>query len=469
MYTVSLVMAIVLMAVALTGRKGRLAALAMAWMAVFPAIMPLGMRSTIFASEMVVAISLIPWLLRSKARELPGAPGWFPAHILVLVAWVPIPTTIGLLVLERYTEVTYRVPMATLRMAAPLLSFAIPASATLSKEDFNFVLRVLRFAFLVFLVVALIDYMRLLPVQFYFQARDIGADVIQLGQAGYINRATLGSVAVLGIFVCLLSVQLRQGLRPLSLAGLVGFVSLVLLCQSRSSLLAMIGFAFSLMIMHRGNRIRNTLLVSVGFITVYLVISHTPFVAERLETMTTAEAAMRTSGRIVGWKKAVSFLIAGPVTAFTGVGYDLWSARIGRVCGLANGHNVYLHAWGELGLLGGGLFIAIFVRLAWQYFLAMRCPGDGRIIAGTALSLVAALAVSNMTIVGVYPAMGRLISVHATMFIFGLMFARLRYIIAEQQLLTAHGGVPHQQRGAHLAHMNSSAGTAGVRGVVGRT
>lgn len=469
MNQVSLVVAIALMLVAVTGRKGRLIALSLGWLTIYPAIRTLGIRSAVFVPEMVIAAALIPWLLRTKDRDLSGAPGWYSSQLIFIVIWVFMVTFFGHITLAT-GDLYIRVPMAVLRVAAPLLSFAIPASMTLSRKDMAFVLRFLRYAVFAFLVLGLLDYLNLTPVTLYFQVRDLSAaDVKQLNQEGFLNRAGLGALGLVGIFVCLLSNRLREGIRPLNLAAVVGFVALILLSQSRSSLLGLIVFGLALIAMQRGNRVANLLTVAVGSITVYLVALNIPFVAERLGTMETLDSALATSGRVDGWKRAIAYLLGDPLALMFGVGYDCWALRLANICGLSNGHSTYLHAIGELGLIGGGAYLAIFARIAVQCLTTRSLAGDGRIVSGLTLAFLCSLACSAVAVIQIYPVLSSLIVAHLILFIFGTMLGRIRYIIAEQHQMAGSRAVPDRRSAAGGNPVVPAQGTRvhGVGGVPG--
>ena len=431
-----LIIALILMGIAVTGRNGRLFALAVAWVTVFPAVKYWGIRSAIWAPDLVVAAAVIPWLLRSHKADLPNAPQWFGAHIATIIAWITCNTTVGLVVAGAAAEVPYRVPMAAARMAAPLLSFCIAASCTLSSREFTRSLTGMRLAFVVLVILSLGDYLGLLPWQFFFRAYEESDDSwADISDAGYLTRSALGTLSLVGTYICVLSIQSKKGNRILNIAAVVGLLSTVLFCGSRSYLLALGAFGVALMLLQKGRRIRNAILVAIGAIAGFLLISNTPMVAKRFATLTSVDSAVRSSGRIEGYTASLGWMARHPEAVLMGVGYDCWGRRLTPTVGLHNGHNVYLHSLGELGLIGAAIYFAFFARLAWGFRRVMGVSLEGRTLGGTTLALMSGLALANLFTTGMYPLLTRMVALHTVMIALGLAYARARYLLAEKQLL----------------------------------
>ncbi|MBX9623568.1 MAG: O-antigen ligase family protein [Gemmataceae bacterium] len=85
--------------------------------------------------------------------------------------------------------------------------------------------------------------------------------------------------------------------------------------------------------------------------------------------------------RMQFWSEGFTLLFgstAGPQTLLTGIGVDEFAENIKHVA-----HNSFVHAYVETGLLGGGLFAALFALAVWGVY---RAGGPGR--PATALAAV---------------------------------------------------------------------------------
>ena len=424
-----------LMILSLFGTKARLTALTLSLFLVFPVIKPLGLRSAIYAPDLVIATALIPWIIQKQSRDILNTSSWLKNNLLIIFIWTIITTILGYWRLYFFKEISYRVPLAGLRMGAILLSFAIPASMALSKKEFITIVKILGFSFYIFLVIAILDYNNLLSFRFFFPVKEIQS---QHEEAIYIlgglDRASIGSLAIIGLFLSILLTKMRISFRILNITSIIGFIVLILLSRSRTSFIALITFGLCLIIMQKNDRIKNIFYLFAGLITIYVIITKIPMVTERLNTLTSLESAEASSGRVEGWQKAVNYLWSEPLVILTGVGFDCWQYSLYQNCGLANGHNLYLHIWAELGLVGGIIYIAFFIRLAIRFFIFMQQKGEASKIGGLTFCLMLSLFVWNMTEVGLYPSITRINALHAIMFLLGLMISYLRYLGFENLL-----------------------------------
>jgi len=426
MNTIPFLIAVILAVIALITRRSLLRAISVAVLVGIPAYQPSGLRSAIFVQEIVISVAFFVWLLRSRNKDVIPVSSSMVFHLAVIIFYIIIVTWMGYLRLNQLGQATIRSLLAGLRVGAVVLVFIIPAFSPLSEKAFVSVLRFFWFALICFLLLTFLDYMGVVKLQ---QSAELTKYGVQIGLGGF-NRTSTGNMAQYGLFVTILLVWMKRLPIVLGIVGMTGFIGLTLLSLSRTNLVAVCVFGFMLLLTSKGNRFKSLLFLLVAVVGAAVIVVNVHFVGERFSTMIGSyelSTALRTGGRLFGWKAAVRYLMTHYFTLLFGTGYDNWSNFLASATGLAAGHNGYLHAWGELGLLGASIYYAFFFRIGTRFIHAMRANGDTNTIGRLSLCLLAALMVANLTAEVMISSLTMNSSMHAQMFLFGLIIGRLRH------------------------------------------
>ncbi len=378
------------------------------------------------------------WIFRNQQEDIAWAPSWFKIQIITIVVWALIGTGINHFIAGEITDALYRAPMAALRVGGVWFVFAIAASTPTDGNEFREVWKYLRLGVLVFMLTALLDYTRLVPMKLYFQAReDLHISATELTSLGYMSRNNFATVCVLGTVVLILALQLRIGSKLINVTSISIYLLLLLASGSRALFVGTCVMLCVPPLIHRGERTRNVILLVLGGITVMMVMSHVPAIAERFSTLRDVGGALKSGGRTPGWIAAIHYFLSNPFYIFAGVGYDRWATTVGLYCRLTNAHNTYLHILGEMGILFGTVYLLIGVRLGWQFFLMTRREDrETRNVATLGLALLIGLGVAGLADVVFVPWIVRMNSVYPLMIMLGLIYGRLRYLWAIEAAMT---------------------------------
>lgn len=388
----------------------------------------LGLRSAIYFQELVIATGFISWLIRLRSLKIKSV---FPSmwmHLLVLVVYIMITTAFGRFRLGMEDEIAIRSTVAALRFGSIALAFLIPCCIPMEQEEFDFYLLVEYAGLIVLLLLAIFHVLRILDLSSYY-GRDVAKGTIEYGLLWF-NRASLGTLAQIGVFVSLL--LMRMGKLPMLLgaSSIGGFMWLLLGSFSRSNVLSLAVFLALIVVLTKQKRITNLfLIVILGGVFLSLA-SFIPAISERLATISGTGAVEKTlgeTGRFGGWAVAIKYLANHATAALVGVGFDCWGWTIYKAGGQAAGHNLYLHVLGELGIIGGILYLAFFFRLTWRFFSTLGSGGDAEVIGRLALALLISLLVGSITAELLYPTTSQITCLATVMFLMGLVMSRLNH------------------------------------------
>jgi len=421
-------LALVLSAIALSGQRGLLWAIAIAVMVGVPVSQRTGLRSAVYVQEVVILFGSLAWLLRRSSLRREALQSSMEYHQYVIIAYIVAVTFLGYVSLGLVSQAPHRSALAGLRYGAIALAYVIPASIPMSQGTFVSVMRAFYVAVMGLLVLSVLEAAGLIDLSGHMRMAALRAGGIGLG--GF-NRACTGTLAQYAIFVCLLLMQLKRLPLVVGIPSLVCFLGLTLASLSRTNAVSLTVFAIALIGLHKHHRLRNMMFVMLGLLAGTGFILSSPAMAERFATIasrTEVRKALETGGRLHGWLQALAFLRTNYYVSLIGSGFDMWGRVLTPHVGLAAGHNVYLHVWGELGLVGGSIYLAFFARFMVRCRRAMRhATGDAAKIAGLTFCLLVSLAVGNLSADLFYPTVTMIASMYATMFLFGAITARLRH------------------------------------------
>ena len=430
MNIILLIIAFLLSVTALFSQRAYLGAIAIGVLIGFPALqLTTGLRSAIYVQEIVIAAGLVPWLFRDRIRSRESVQSYFVYHQIAIIVYIFLVTVAGCVILGKAEEALVRSIFAALRYGAVALAFIIPASIPLSEQHFISILRLWYAALCGFMLVGVL--LSFGVINLGVSTTSIGGEheTLALGFGGF-NRISTGTLAQLGIFVTLILARLKRLNIVLGITTVVGFMWLLLASFSRTNLVSLFIFGICLAIFHKGNRSRNILLLVLSVVIMLIFMSYSPVLQERAATVANVKAvinSLETGGRLHGWSQTLNYFFSHPFVALFGAGFDNWSRVLGATTHLSTGHNVYLHAWGELGLIGGSLYLSFFFRLAREFLQAARVGGATGKIGIFAFSLLISLFVAGLTSDILYPTTSMISVLHAIMFLFGIIVGHLRY------------------------------------------
>ena len=173
--------------------------------------------------------------------------------------------------------------------------------------------------------------------------------VMQLRSTGMYNDPNdLCTILVVGIMISLYFLFNRESgfLRVLALIPLALLGYAVLLTKSRGGLLSVLGGLFALFIARFGWK-RAIPLTFLAFPAILLLSG-----GRQTELSVGADTAQ---DRMLLWSEGLQLARSSPKTAIFGIGSGRYADEVGQVA-----HNSYVHAFVEMGLLGGTLFVGVF-------------------------------------------------------------------------------------------------------------
>lgn len=420
--------ACILAVICLFGPRVLLAAIGIAVLFGFPALQPTaGLRSAVYVQELVIAAGLLMWMFRGRDSLVTPVLPNMKAHLVIITAYIVFITAIGYLKLGLLSEAVIRSSLAGLRFGAMALVFIIASSEPLTEDRFVSILRFFYAGLLGFLVLAFLQALGVVELGAYgeaFEEAGVGAGF------GAFNRISTGTIAQYGFFITLLLLSMRRLSLFIAIPAITGFLWLVLASLSRTNVFSLAVFATALVLLQKGSRIRNFLLVGLIICVGAIILLNTPAIAARMATIASVEETklvLGTGGRTFGWLRAIRYLLVHPLTSLFGVGFDVWPRVIEPISGLHAGHNVYLHIWGELGLIGGVIYLVFFFRLTLKFWQAMRAGGQTGKLGGLAFCLMISFYFGCLGADILYPTITMISIMHVHMFVFGLLIGRFRH------------------------------------------
>ncbi len=423
------VLALVLATAAVCGQRSLLLAILASLIVTVPAFQATeGQRSAIYLQELVVAAGFIPWAIRlSRSHVKPCFKNMW-VHLCVLTLCVIVSTAFGYLRLDKMDEVLLRSALAGLRFGAIVLVFLMASSIPLEQKDFERILRWTCAGLCLLVLASALHVVRIVVLPSYY-GREAALGTVQYGIL-WLNRASLGTYAQLGLFFSILLMRLRSLPYYLGAPAAGAFLWLTLASFSRSNVLSVIAFLILMGALAKGKRIANfLLLVVLGGVLVALA-TVLPAVSERLASMSggsEVEQTLESTGRLIGWTVAINYLLTHPIDAIFGVGFDCWGYTIYKAGGQSAGHNLYLHVLGELGLVGGMIYLAFFGRLFFRLKRALGSGGDAEPIGQLSVALLIALLVGSVTAELLYPVVTQISCMALVMYSLGLIMGRLNH------------------------------------------
>lgn len=438
------IIASALLCLSLSGRMGLLLALGLAALVGYPVfqVTP-NLRTAVYAQELVIAVNSVPWVSWVLRKRNPK--GILPVrdmyvHLFLIIAYAVVVTAIRYENIETLGGLPIRLLLTGMRFGGMAAAFLIPASMPLDEHEFAFVLRCFLLGLQGVLVLSILQFAGVLSFDSLYSAGDASVE-LRAGFGGF-NRASTGTLAEYGLFLTVLLFHLRKVRWWVAVPSIIGFLWLIMVSLSRTNLISVCVFGLALVIFTTRSRIRNLILLAMGVALGLLIAHYYAPIVFRINAATdivVGAAGQEPGGRLYGWGRAIDYLRANTATALMGGGYDSWADVLRPITGLSSGHNVYLHAWAELGLVGGTIYLAFFLRLVWWFLRAMRIEGDTQVTGALSFCLMLSLFVGNLTTDLFYPVPTMLSCLHATMFLFGILVARLRWALGHREL---EGGCP---------------------------
>lgn len=389
----------------------------------------IGQRSAMYFHEIVIAAGVIPWFIRQRALQIKTV---FPniwIHLTILTVYASLSTGLGFLRLgEGIDEVVVRAFLAGLRFASMGLAFLIPSAIPTEQDEFGRHMRLMWVGLVVLLAISVLHALSVVNLPSYY-GHDMARGTIQYGIL-WLNRASLGTMAQLGVFVCLLLMRMKKLPLVIGIPTTIGFIWLLLGSFSRSNLVSFVVFIALSVLLAKQKKVTNLLLAIILGGCFVAIASQIPAISERIITLTgtsEVEQALGKSGRLVGWTVAVKYLATHPLNAMVGVGYDCWGRTIYQAGGQSAGHNMYLHVLGELGVVGAFLFFSFFLRLLHRFFRAFHAHGDASLVGGLSLALLLSLLVGSITAELIFPTVTQIVCIETFMLIMGMSMSRLNH------------------------------------------
>lgn len=433
------VLAFVLAAAGVRGQKSLLLAILASLIITAPAYQATeGQRSWIYLQEIVVAAGFIPWAIRLGRIHIKRHFKNMWVHLCILTLYIVVCTAFGYLRLEKLDEVILRSSLAGLRSGALVLIFLMASSIPLEQKDFDGIVRWTCTGLCLLVLASALHVGRIITFPSYY-GHEAALGTVQYGIL-WLNRASLGTYAQFGLFFSILLMRSRR--LPYYLGAPVSgaFLWLTLASFSRSNVLSVIVFLTLMSVFAKGKRVANLLLLVVLGGVLIALATILPAVSERLASISggsEVEQTLESTGRLTGWTVAVKYLFHHPIDAILGVGFDCWGYTIYRAGGQSAGHNLYLHVLGELGLLGGIIYLMFFFRLLLRLNRARGSGGDAEPIGQLSLALLIALLVGSITAELLYPTVTQISCMALVMYTMGLIMGRLNHPSAWPQ---ASGG-----------------------------
>ena len=226
-----------------------------------------------------------------------------------------------------------------------------------------------------------------------FGARAVESGVV-LGQTRVTAYALtdVGSVAVIGLVLCLSSVPRLRG--PAFWGALSLFGGLLVLSRTRSAYVALLAFLVIGFAQGRGLRVRQLIVPLVVFVfgvfVMDAVTSTTAFLMREPESVSTM------SDRIPLWQYLTSIVMRE--APLTGLGYfaasRVYAPQYNRALG--NAHSVFFEVLLGGGILGAALYLVLCGSLVW-FAVRLLSVASGRSSAVAATGLLSVALVSGVT------------------------------------------------------------------------
>jgi len=418
----------ILVCLALCGHRWLLLALGFAVVVIFPVFNPTaGMRSAVYAQEAVLAAGFLPWLIRDLGQPKLGVLPSMRGHWIVLVIYVFFCTAIGYLLLGQFTEIPIRSTLAAIRFSGIALVFIMASSVPLSEEAFRWSMRWFYYAMLAFLALGLMEQVGITHFGVYkFEKLEVSG---VSGGLGMFVRASLGTMTQIGFFLAILLLTIKEVNPIVGVGGLLGFLGLMLASLSRTNIMATGVFVLLYILFQKGTRARNLMSAGIGLIAAIAIVMSSPTISARLGTVGSTEETTRAlsmGGRTQGWLSAIEYIVTNPMVFVFGSGFDCWQFRLQYFSGLYIGHNAFLSAWGELGVLGTILYYGIIYRFGKWVLRARKIEGSTGKICTLTLCFLVSLCVGSMSADVMYPAVLMIPVVYTIMFLLGLIYGRLQ-------------------------------------------
>ena len=368
---ISIGAAIVLSLAVLLARHPRTAviALIMGSFFTFPLfVFSMGYNSGVLVTDVVLFATLVRWLTSwSRCSHTHSTPG--RGVMLGLFALIVLSRMI---VLARFPSIKgmNQFGFYSLRAAAFLLLFALPASVEYSRRDVARVLNVAGFGIAALACAGILQYLGVVDFAFSTawlvggrEASSDAAEPLHSFLLGY-NRRCVGLVMSLGVFVGIAITSLSQGAIKKLLGPMICCLAFMCLIgsHSRSGLLGLVGGLALMVIFLKPQQwiVLGTLAVSGAGIIVLLFGEQLGF-SERFGALTsTGEFSVSSGGqRVYEWGNIAKRLVSHPTELVFGIGFLNFASYYRGylfVTVLHHAHNLYLHVLTELGIFGALLF-----------------------------------------------------------------------------------------------------------------
>jgi O-antigen ligase len=419
----SLAASVVLAVVVLISRRPSTAAIAL--MASFLLATPFitlarGLNSSFMVQEVVLAAIILRWgsaALRSL-RERGAPPGAWAAVVLFAIVFF----SRGVVVLRApgLTSIQELVLFSG-RFAAFLLPLFIFAVLPIDPREFR---RILGWACILltgFAVGNAIDRLGIVDLNFFAYHeilvetgyRSASLEVAQR-QNTYLlgfNRASVGLFAFAGIMLLILYGWIGEFRAKVMLA--VGLPLMLLLLLDSFSRAALLGLfvAGSVAIVRISPRRTLTLVIlsAVGLLALPVLVGDIQPWMERFVALFNAEAFRESTGgqRVADWTRLLRYLVASPLYLLVGIGFNGYIGYVDMgVTHNVAGHNMYVHALGELGVFGLVAYTALLAVLGAAIFRQSRDPGvpeSVRLVAAVMLAFYLGILATGLSQESLYP------------------------------------------------------------------
>lgn len=393
---------------------------------VFPAIQfTHDMRSAVYVHELlIIAIGIAVILRKARSAQLRSLSP-YGGHLLAIVTCSFLSTAVALFV-SRGTDSQSINTLGewAVRIPCLALAFIIPATLGGDLEEFYIVVKWFLGSLAIVLALAAIQYTSIYGVGNVFVA-DSGSASLDTG-IGWLNRATIGTYSEFALFSCLLLFRVKRLSASTFVLAAVAFSGLLFASFSRSSVLSMLSFLGMMVIASKRDVIGSLLRLGATAAVLIAVGSQIPgatdrFVGAALDRPVLEEYAVE--ARSTGWHKAVTYMSRDIEILTVGAGFGGWSTNLREVTGLSSGHNVFLQVVGEMGVVGGFVYLSFFGLLAIRFYRTRGVIGPRGVVAGMMFGLVIALLVASLTTDILYPTSTMSYDANLSMFILGLGYS----------------------------------------------
>lgn len=380
-----------------------------------------GLGSAVYACDVVLGAMVLRWggtaLQQIRARGAPPLSNVFG----VMTPYVYFVTAAGLLSLGTVLGVL-KFGFFSLRFTVFAGQFLLLAALPYTLLDYRRLVGGLALMFTGLAGANLINRMGLMDLNFYAyyelmkQAGVSGAIQVRQGEAAGIfflgfDRASNGIFAYLGVITVLLRAWMGgSAWRVIAFLAVPLMLLYLLDSFSRAALLAFLvagGLAAMLIRSeHTMHGIATLAVAAVG--AVFVGVDPTGWV-ERFAALFSREAFEQSTGqgRVQEWITVISFLLSNPQYLLLGAGFMNYKhlTDIGGATYDA-GHNMFIHATGELGIVGLGLWIWLWSSMALVFYRQHKNYPQGhpgRLVCAVLAATVCGAIASGVSQESLYP------------------------------------------------------------------